>query len=147
MAKCIYIAGPMSGVPHFNIPLFKMAAEDLRARGYEVVSPAELDSPKMQELALASEDGDMSKLREATGESWGDILARDVKVISDGGIQGIVFLPHWWKSRGARLEATVGLLNNLKFAEWARQEIGGIHTLSVKEVLFGIQQGFLGGAT
>lgn len=141
----VYIAGPMSGVPHFNIPLFKLAAEDLRARGYEVVSPAELDSPKMQELALASTDGDLKSLEDSTGETWGDVLARDVKLISDGGITGIIFLPGWHKSRGARLEATVGLLNNLKFAEYARQEIGGVKTLTVKDVLYGIQQGFLGG--
>lgn len=146
MAKRIYLAGPMSDLPHFNIPLFKLAAEDLRARGFDVVSPAELDSEKMQELALASEDGDLQRLTEQTGETWGDVLARDVKLISDGGIQGIVFLPGWQKSRGARLEATVGLLNNLKFAEWSRQDIGGVRTLSVKDVLFGIQQGFLGGA-
>ncbi len=140
----IYLAGKMSGVPHFNAPLFKLAAEDLRARGYDVVSPVELDSPKMQELALASEDGDLEALTRRTGETWGDVLARDVKLISDGGIEGIVLLPGWQESRGARLEATVGLLNNLKFAEWSRQDIGGVRTLTIENVLYGIQQGFLG---
>lgn len=104
--KC-YIAGPMSGLPQSNFPAFDAAAAALRDRGYEVVSPAELDNAHDRAIALA----DLPPTK-----TWGDFLARDVKLIADGGIECIVLLPDWYKSRGARLEAFIGLLGKLKFA-------------------------------
>lgn len=103
----IYLAGPMTWRPAFNIPAFDEAAEALRSRGFEVVSPAELDDPKSRAVALASPDGNPLNYRDDTGETWGDLLARDVKLIADGGIQAIVVLPGWESSRGARLETFV----------------------------------------
>lgn len=109
----IYLAGPMSGLPQFNFPAFYAAAKTLRGMGFEVVSPAEMDDAEDAGLAMKSPDG-------APGghpnKTWGDFLARDVKLIADGGITGIVFLPNWFKSRGARLEATVGILQGADFA-------------------------------
>jgi Domain of unknown function (DUF4406) len=103
----VYIAGPMSNLPQFNFPAFYEAAAALRAAGFDVVSPAEMDADLgLDKAALASTDGNV----EAISVTWGDLLARDVKLIADGGIEGIVFLPNWQKSRGARLEATVGLI-------------------------------------
>lgn len=118
----VYIAGPMTGVPKFNVPLFDHVANQLRKQGYDVVSPAELDSPEMRAAALQSKDGGYEALKDATGETWGHVLARDVKVLSDYGIEGIVLLPDWWKSRGATLESTVGMLNGLKFFTWQVEE-------------------------
>ena len=103
----VYIAGPMSGIPKFNYPAFLAAADALRAVGYEVLCPAEMDSPEMQKLAMASKKGLLSDLK-ATGETWGDVLAKDVKLISDE-IDAVVVLPGWSKSRGARLEVFVAL--------------------------------------
>lgn len=113
--KATYVCGPMSGVPQFNIPLFDKVAENLRSKEVKVVSPAELDSAAMREFALKSETGNMAELTEqlvAAGhprETWGDVLARDVKLIHDE-IGAFVLLPGWQKSRGARLEVFVGLL-------------------------------------
>ncbi len=104
-----YIAGPMSGLPQFNVPMFQRVAGYLRKIGYNVISPAELDSPEMQEQALASVDGNLADLELGTGETWGDVLARDVKVIADT-VTDIVLLPGWENSRGARLEAFVSIL-------------------------------------
>ena len=42
---------------------------------------------------------------------------RDVKLVADH-VQGVVFLPGWHKSRGARLEAFVALLCGHAFAEY-----------------------------
>jgi hypothetical protein len=118
----VYIAGPMTNLPQFNIPLFNHVARQLRKQGYDVVSPAEQDSPTMQAAAFKSKDGSLEELEKATGETWGQVLARDVHLLSDFGIDGIVLLPNWWRSRGATLEATVGLLNKLKFFTWQMEE-------------------------
>jgi hypothetical protein len=106
----IYLAGPMSGYPQFNFPLFYKAAALLRADGWNVVSPAELDADTDAEIpkaALASPDGKHIN-KGVAGHTWGDLLARDVKMLADDGINGIIFLPDWHKSRGARLEAFTG---------------------------------------
>jgi hypothetical protein len=105
-----YIAGPMTGIPQFNFPLFHAAAAALRAAGHEIVSPAEQDSPAVQVAAMASTDGALDADGKVAGETWGDILAKDVKLVADG-IDGIIFLPDWHLSRGARLEAFVALLS------------------------------------
>ena len=102
----VYLAGPMTGIPQSNFPAFDAAAIALREKGFIVTSPAELDDSKDRALALADK---------VATKTWGDFLARDVKLIADSGINAIVLMPDWHKSRGARLEATVGLLCNLKF--------------------------------
>ncbi len=110
----VYLAGPMSNLPQFNFPAFYAAAEELRAQGFEVVSPAELDDAEDKGAALKSVDGDPNN-RAIVKKTWGDFLARDVKLLADQGIEGIVFLPDWQKSKGAKLEAYVGLLQKFKF--------------------------------
>src|ERR1700691_2857057 len=110
----IYLAGPMSGLPQFNFPAFYAAAEKLRADGFEVVSPAELDDAEDKGAALKSKDGNAADAK----RSWVDFLARDVKLLADTGIQGIVFLPNWQNSKGAKLEAFVGLLQGFHFWEY-----------------------------
>lgn len=112
----VYLAGPMSNIKQFNFPAFYAAAAELRAQGFEVVSPAELDDQEDKGAALKSTDGDVND-RTVVKKTWGDFLARDVKLLSDEGIEGIVFLPNWTNSKGAKLEAYVGLLQKFKF--WA----------------------------
>jgi hypothetical protein len=102
----VYLAGPMSGLPQSNFPTFDAAAASLRSQSFEVVSPAELNDPSDRTIALADAP---------SPKTWGDFLARDVKLLADAGIQGIVFLPGWEKSRGARLEAFVGVLCDMQF--------------------------------
>lgn len=108
-----YLAGPMSNLPQFNFPAFYAAAADLRSRGIDLVSPAELDDAEDNGAALKSTDGNVND-RTVVTKTWADFLARDVKLIADQ-VQGIIFLPDWQKSRGARLESFVGLLQGKDF--------------------------------
>lgn len=110
----VYIAGPMSNIPQFNFPAFYAAAAALRAQGWEVVSPAEMDDQEDSGAAMKSTDGDVND-RTIVKKTWGDFLARDVKLLADTGIQGIVFLPNWQASKGAKLEAYVGIIQGFEF--------------------------------
>jgi hypothetical protein len=130
----IYLAGPMSGIPQFNFPAFFAAAEELRAYGFEVVSPAEIDNEEDKGAAFASPDGDMRTI--ASKKTWGDFLARDVKLLADTGIEGIVFLPYWYMSKGAKLEAFVGLLHkNFKFWQYSAGQGRPVRVLDSADVL------------
>lgn len=114
MSKKYYLAGPMTGVPFFNVPLFDEVTAHLRAAGMDIISPAELDSDELREIAMRSPTGQLGPNDKIAGASWGDLLARDVRIVADQ-IDGIIFLPRWWKSRGAKLEAFVGVLCSKEF--------------------------------
>jgi hypothetical protein len=43
-----------------------------------------------------------------TGETWGDFLSRDVKIVADE-CDGVVVLDNWFRSRGARLECFIAV--------------------------------------
>jgi hypothetical protein len=104
----------MSNNPQFNFPMFIRVARELRRMGYDIVSPAEIDDEEDKNYALQSTIGTFEKHK----KTWGDFLARDVKLLADGGITGIIFLPGWETSSGAKLEATVGLLKRFQFMRW-----------------------------
>jgi len=114
MSKRFYLAGPMTGIPQFNFPAFDEAAKALRAKGFDIISPAELDKTDTREAAMASPDGSADSYGRDAGpdgkikETWGEFLARDVKLVADE-VDGLVLLPGWTRSRGARLEAFVGV--------------------------------------
>lgn len=75
----------MTGLPEYNYPAFHLAAEGLRAAGYEVECPAENEAP-------------------ASGE-WADWLRLGlVQVLRS---DGIATLEGWEQSKGARLEVHV----------------------------------------
>lgn len=105
-----YLAGPMSGIKGFNFPFFEYVAKVLRAQGWTIVSPVELDTPEIQAINRSSPDGKSMH----TGLTWGQTLARDIEQVADK-IDGIILLPDWNRSRGARLEAFVGILADKKF--------------------------------
>ena len=137
MSTRVYIAGPMSHIKNFNFPYFDTVAAQLRAHGYDVVSPAELDDAAFRERVMGDTvTGFESDLLGA----WGDCLARDIKLIADGGIEGIVLLQNWEKSRGAKLEAFVGALCNKRFALYDPRLLGLVLPVSSDWVLHTIQR-------
>ncbi len=85
----VYVSGPMSGYVDFNRPAFHAAASRLRAKGYDVVNPAELD-----ETHPLPEDA-----------SHAEFLRRDVRLLVDCDL--IYLLPGWKHSKGAAGEKAV----------------------------------------
>jgi hypothetical protein len=81
----LYLSGPMTGLPEHNFPAFIDYAEGLRARGYEVVSPAEM--PEC--------------------DSYEDYLRMDIQAIL--GVEALAVLPGWSNSKGCFYEVTVAL--------------------------------------
>lgn len=89
----LYLAGPMRGLPHFNLPTFQKAAMLLRQEGYIVFSPAE----KGQESRLDNNpelQNDLQFRRE--------VFKLDATAICESDI--IALLPGWEASSGARAE-------------------------------------------
>jgi len=78
----VYLAGPMTGYSELNFPLFHSEAARLRAMGYEVVNPAEINIDPDAE--------------------WSACMRADIRELV--GCDGIALLPGWAKSRGASLE-------------------------------------------
>ncbi len=135
-----YLAGPMTGIAQFNIPAFDEAAKQLRAGGFEIISPAERDTHETRSAALESVDGDHATL--VTAESYGDMLSRDMKIIADE-VGGIILLDGWEKSRGARLEVYVALVLQKKFGKFVNKSTGPFLLLRVDVIkewlIFGIK--------
>jgi hypothetical protein len=84
-----YIAGPMTGYKDYNFPAFYAKAAEERAKGYDVINPAELDDL----------DGDLT-------QPWDFYLRRDLVVLAE--CNRIVLLDGWEKSKGACLEVHIG---------------------------------------
>lgn len=83
----IYVAGPMTGHPHLNFPTFHAEAARLRALGYEVINPAELNADP--------------------SAGWLECMRNDIKHLVD--CDAIAMLEGWQTSRGASLEYTIAL--------------------------------------
>lgn len=90
----VYIAGPMTGYHEHNFPAFREAAETLRAHGWDVISPAEMDEEDGYEPP--KDGGEISQ------ETYIEFLLRDLNAIA--GCDGIVLLPGWYSSAGAKVE-------------------------------------------
>ena len=132
-----YLAGPMTGIPQFNIPAFDEAAETLRKQGITIVSPAERDTYETRKGALASLNGDHADLSGA--ETYGDMLSRDMKILADE-VDGVIFLPGWEKSRGAKTEAYIALVMGLKFGTYRDGTMFSMNKEAVKDwILFGVR--------
>ena len=76
-----YLSGPMSGYAGLNFPLFHRTAAVFRAHGIDIINPVE--------LCPATTD-------------WETAMAIDLAVMRQA--VGMLMLPEWEFSRGARLE-------------------------------------------
>lgn len=113
-----YLSGPMTGIPEFNFPRFREVAEDLRSRGHEVVSPAELD-----EDAGVAVRPDQTHL-DGGSDEYNTLLSRDEHVITnDPELEAIVFLEGWRDSTGAKREGQRAIERGLALYEY---KAGGV---------------------
>lgn len=83
--KKVYLAGPMSHYPDFNYHAFQAHARNLRAVGFEVANPAEINPD--------------------TSIGWRASMLRDIPHVL--GADCIAVMPDWELSRGARLEVHI----------------------------------------
>lgn len=83
--KRIYLSGPMTGLPDLNFPAFHAEAARLRALGYQVANPAEINP--------------------TPDESWQSCLRKDLAALL--ACDALALLPGWEKSLGANLELHV----------------------------------------
>jgi hypothetical protein len=111
----LYLAGPMTGYPEFNFPAFAAESARLRALGFEVVNPAELN---------VGNDGD-----------WLTCMRTDIRELVT--CEGIALLPGWEKSKGARIEE--GIARQLGFCVYTSAHIidliAGLVVLSDKALV------------
>lgn len=94
MIMRVYLCGPMTGLPEFNYPAFHAAAARLRAKGYEVLSPAEY-----QQRAYKGTP------RPANDTPWRVWLKRGLRFMLK--CDAVFVLDGWEKSRGASLEVQI----------------------------------------
>jgi len=80
--KRVYLAGPMTGLPEFNYPLFHAVAARLRELGHTVLNPAENPVPPCG--------------------SWQGYMRMALAQLVQ--CERIVLLPGWTESRGALIE-------------------------------------------
>lgn len=98
-----YLAGPMRGLPAFNFPAFREAALVLRKRGIHVYSPHERDEeihgPIFDDLAGSSEE--LLRIGFDLPAALFDCATAVLSRLCDG----VILLPGWERSSGARAEA------------------------------------------
>lgn len=100
--KRVYLAGPMTGIPHFNYPAFHAAAANLRAGGCTVFNPAEHDI-EMFGKDISNPDGCAIKAAQDHGFDRRAALKADLTWICENA-DAIALLPGWEKSSGACAE-------------------------------------------
>ena len=94
----VYIAGPMSGLPEYNVPAFNVVAAILRGEGFDVFNPA------AQTTSLDVQHG----RRAADAEAYREMMGVDLAWITSTATH-MYMLSGWETSKGARAEYAVAI--------------------------------------
>jgi hypothetical protein len=109
MGMRVYIAGPMRGIPLYNFPAFDAAKENLINRGFDPVSPADIDRDNGFDPTKLPADHDWGSV-ESLGIDVREIVRRDLMALLT--CEAVYLLEDWHKSIGATAEVAV--------AQWLR---------------------------
>ena len=124
MAKnYLYISGPMTGKPYFNLRAFNGAEEDARSWGIhfeEIFNPPHHDIATYGDHILMSPTGDPG-YAVANGFKLRDALSADLEFITKKATH-IYMLQGWEKSTGARAEHAAAVALGLKIIYQPEQE-------------------------
>ena len=96
----VYIAGPMRGIMYYNFPAFDYAKAELEERGFEVISPADLDRANGFDALDLLQSSNWSAIPDHF--DFEACVDRDLKAIKECG--GIYMLDGWELSTGATAE-------------------------------------------
>lgn len=97
----VYVAGPMTGLPEFNLPAFADAAAQLYARGHEAINP-----------------GGSGVI---PGYTWNDYMRDGLTLLLT--CDAVAVLDGWESSKGATLEVYVARALDMPvrpLGEWLR---------------------------
>ena len=122
-----YVAGPMRGIPFLNFPVFDEAAHVARAQGFNVVNPVELD--REHGIDPVNDPASVDRAQEADPNLTQTIVQRDCAVVTGldkGRGDGLILLPGWTKSVGARAEVGLALWLELRFLVYESTAVGGL---------------------
>lgn len=98
MTKSIYVAGPMTGIPHHNFKAFDAAVERLRLAGWLVYSPVEIGW--LCGVNTSDEN-------EPDAETYRRLVRAEMAALVQ--CDAIYLLKGWESSKGTRLELEVAL--------------------------------------
>lgn len=119
MSKRVYIAGPMRGYKGYNYPAFDSARDDLKAKGWDVISPADMDRKGGFDPDTLPDDHDWSK--------WPDALDAENTIIgcfaSLMTCDVVVMLQGWQQSKGATAERAIALWLGLDVWDYSHEDI------------------------
>jgi hypothetical protein len=87
----LYLAGPMSGYPQHNWPIFREKAAELRAAGYEVIDASECNGP----------------YEDAVAKGYFECLKTDLRAMLT--CEAVALLTHWEESKGANIERQLAM--------------------------------------
>jgi nucleoside 2-deoxyribosyltransferase len=106
--KRIYIAGPMTGYPRYNVDAFDASAQHFREKGFEVFNPADMDRD-------AGFDHNTVPQMMLTQSDKREFMRRDLMAICR--CDAIALLPGWEKSKGVKAELALAEFLGLDVVE------------------------------
>lgn len=115
-----YICGPMTGLPACNFPAFDRARDRGLKRGYNIISPADMDR-EVSGIDVLTDPAGWKCYRKENPAFLDDTIDRDIGVIRHLLVpkhgDGLALLPGWQKSKGANAEIGLARWRGLRFVD------------------------------